>query len=260
DDATTLTDGSHYESAGQRRNHQQIHRHGPRGFPGDRDLRRIATEGRDVVVNPLQCGDLIEQPVVAGRMMRGLGGQLRMREEAEDSQAVVRGDYDHAPARHVLAVIPELRRVPRDVPTAVEVEQNGELGFPVRGCPDVEGQPVFAEAGGPELHVLKDVLLHAARTESRPVFHAFPRNHGLRGPPPEIADRWSGERDTPELTNARRGDHARDSSAGDGDGRRLGQGQQESDQVSFTRSIRTAASTKDTPPMTIAYIASPPNT
>src|SRR6185437_8542055 len=138
DDATTLTDGSHYESAGQRSNHQQIHRHGPRGFPADRDLRRTATEGRDVLVNPLQCGDLIEQPVVAGRMMRGLGGQLRMREEPEDSQAVVRGDYDHAPARHVLAVIPELRRVPRDVPTAVEVEQNGELGFPVRGCPDVE--------------------------------------------------------------------------------------------------------------------------
>src|SRR6185437_4003716 len=106
DDATTLTDGSHYESAGQRRNHQQIHRHGPRGFPGDRDLRRIATEGRDVVVNPLQCGDLIEQPVVAGRMMRGLGGQLRMREEPEDSQAIVRGDHDHASTRHVLAVIP----------------------------------------------------------------------------------------------------------------------------------------------------------
>ena len=47
---------------------------------------RVAAEGRDVVLHPLQRRDLIEQPVVAGRVMRRFLRQLRMREEAEDAR------------------------------------------------------------------------------------------------------------------------------------------------------------------------------
>jgi hypothetical protein len=76
----------------------------------------VAAEGRDVPLHPLEGGDLVQQTVVAGGVVRGLIRQFGMDEEAEDVGAVVDGDRDHALAGHALAghalaVVARLRAV-----------------------------------------------------------------------------------------------------------------------------------------------------
>ena len=74
-------------------------------LPGDGDARRVAAESGDVLVDPLHGGDLVEQPIVAGRVIRRLFGRLRMREESEDAHAIVEVDDDESLRREPFAIV-----------------------------------------------------------------------------------------------------------------------------------------------------------
>jgi hypothetical protein len=63
------------------------------GLTEDRDTRGIASETRNVLLDPLQPRDLVAKPEVA-RAGAAVSSELRMREETEHSDAV--GDaHDH---------------------------------------------------------------------------------------------------------------------------------------------------------------------
>ena len=84
-----------------------MHHGNPAGrFARDRHLLRIATEGDNVALHPLQRGELIEESIVAGSFTRR--GQRGMYEESEPPQAVVQAHHDQALARERAAV--EYRR------------------------------------------------------------------------------------------------------------------------------------------------------
>ena len=63
--------------------------------PEDRDAGRVATEGRDVVPYPLQPSDLVLRADVGAR-------QLRVREVAEEAEAVLNLYEDDALVRQVI--------------------------------------------------------------------------------------------------------------------------------------------------------------
>jgi hypothetical protein len=89
-------DGFLEEAARERRGHEDsgIDRAG--GLAEDGDVVGIAAEAGDVVVDPVEGEDLIHQAVVAGGVVRGFARELGMSEEAEDVEAVVDGDDEHA--------------------------------------------------------------------------------------------------------------------------------------------------------------------
>ena len=62
----------------------------------DRHVVRVAAEPRDVALHPPQRRLLVHEAVVARGLIRGLGGQRRVREEAEEAEAVVDRDDDRA--------------------------------------------------------------------------------------------------------------------------------------------------------------------
>jgi len=55
---------------------------------------RIAAKRRNVVLHPLESGDLIEKTTIAGGVMRRFPRELGMGEEAEDVGTVVDGHGD----------------------------------------------------------------------------------------------------------------------------------------------------------------------
>ena len=84
-----------------------------RALAEDGDVLRVAAEGRDVALHPLQRRDLVHQAVVADRLARPGGlGQRRVGEVAERAQPVVDGHHHHAVAGEVLAVIDPARAGP----------------------------------------------------------------------------------------------------------------------------------------------------
>ena len=75
------------EQPGRGRRDEQVHRRQRAGrLPGERDPVGVAAERRDVVADPAQRGDLVEQaPVAGGRP--GPGGQVGVAEPAEAARA-----------------------------------------------------------------------------------------------------------------------------------------------------------------------------
>ncbi len=84
------------ESLRSRNGQQGLHGYAPRRFPEDRDVVWIATEGGDVVPDPLQGGNLVEVGVAAGGLLPGFFAQCRESKMAEATQAVVKG-HQHDP-------------------------------------------------------------------------------------------------------------------------------------------------------------------
>ena len=60
------------QSLRQRGGHEQGNRYGACGLAENRYAFGIATERRDVGLDPFQCGDLVQQTVVAGGLLRRL--------------------------------------------------------------------------------------------------------------------------------------------------------------------------------------------
>src|SRR5260370_33410441 len=85
---------------------------------GDGYAFRVAAKCRNVPLNPRECGDLVHQAVIPGRVMRGLAGQLWMRKKAERAKSIRYGDNDYAFVREPVAPVQGHPGPSGDVPAA----------------------------------------------------------------------------------------------------------------------------------------------
>ena len=214
-DPVALGDGPVEQPLCLRNEHDRHDRAAAGRLPEDRHPAGIAAERRDVVADPLERRHHVQQAVVPGCAVRRLGRQGRVREEAEDVEAVVDGDH-HRPVggeRH--AVVDGGRSRAARVAAAVDPEQHRPRLTRLARGPDVEEQAVL---------VLGDVpspVLDADRPALRRVAHAFPADDRLGRTPAQVADRGRGVGDTLEGDDrvVASGDGAPDGPAGDHDGR-----------------------------------------
>ena len=155
------------EQALRRRHaHQQHHALRAGRLARQRDLARVAPEGGDVALNPLQRRHRIQQPAV--------GRHPWHVHEPIDAHAVVHGDHDDALARKGTAVVPALGRVHAVVRTAGEPDQHRCVARSRRG-PDVQRQVVDL-AGQATTGCTRGLRRH--RAVCRRIAHAGP--HGCR--------------------------------------------------------------------------------
>ncbi len=177
---------------GQRRRHQCADAGGTGRLAEDGDAAGIATEGRDVGLNPAQRRDLIEMAVVAGRPIGLLGAQIRMRQEAEAAEPVVHRDDHDAVARQPVPL--EDRQGSRSHQECAAVEPDHHRTLLVarrRGRPDVQIEAVLAFRLWAEIadRGLGTIGLNAARPERHRRPRAAPRLRRLRRPPAQCSER-----------------------------------------------------------------------
>ena len=186
-------------------------------LPEDRHPAGVPAERRDVVADPFEPRNHVQQAVVPGCAVRRLGGQGRVGQEAEDIEAVVDGDH-HRPVRgERRPVVYGGRSGAAGVAAAVNPEQHRPRLCRLARRPDVEEQAVL---------VLGDVLaavLDADDAGLRRIADPVPADDRGRRAPAQVADRRRGEGDSLERDDIGvAGRHrAPDRPARDGD-RRLG--------------------------------------
>ncbi len=203
-----------------------MHADAARRFSEDGHALRIAAEGRDVVLHPLQRELLVEDAVVAGDAGGGLGAERRVREKSERADTVV--DRDH----HDVARVHELGRVvvvaladlegaavdphhDRTLPSQVALGD----GLAVRRV-DVQEEAILVVVGRLAERARP---LRAAAAERARVARRHPGRVRLGRRPAQRSDRRLGVRDAEELEHARADDagHGTDRRVG-GDGLRVG--------------------------------------
>ncbi len=176
----------------------------------DRHPVGVATEGRDVPLDPLEGRDLIEYSVISRRMMVGFLSQLGMRKVAEWSQAVVdRHRDDPLPGQVRSPVRPHGSGFVLQAPAVKPDHYRPFLVRRFRRGPHVEVQAILVlfgwvaplRAGPHGRGRVRDV--DATETPFRGLANALPGLDGLWGSPPTIADRRRGIRDAPEYANSR---------------------------------------------------------
>ncbi len=131
----TLGDGP--AEAARRSGHRQEghHRHGPGGHAEHGDVVRVPAEGPDVRLDPVERGELVEDPPVRRAVVQ--------EEEALAPEPVVEGHADHAVAGEAVAVVPG--DAARPVPEGAAVDPHHDRQSRrtrVRG-PHVEVQAVL---------------------------------------------------------------------------------------------------------------------
>ena len=152
-----------------RRRQQRAHGHATCRLTSDRHLPWIATERSDVLLHPLQRGDLVEHAGIAGLdELREVVGEVA---EAERPEPVVDRHSHHTVACECCAVIHVIDPAPGVEHAAVDPHQHRQSAGPGVGRPNVEVQAVVA--GG--------VLRRAQLTE-----HA--RHRPLRGDQAVVGD------------------------------------------------------------------------
>ena len=170
-------------------------------MPGDRDLFRIATEGRDIALHPLQGGDLVEQ----AEIHRALWPRhRRMREETQRAHPVVDRHHDDAFARERRTVVHRHAAGTEDQRAAMDPDQNRAIARAfLQWRPDIEVEAVFGDAariaavGDGQLRILDAGIAEAVRAA-----RAFPRHDRLWRPPAQTTDRWGGVGDAAEHRDA----------------------------------------------------------
>src|SRR5258706_5378663 len=117
-----------------------------------------------------------------------------MREEAKNTQAIVRTDDDHALLGQVLTVIAGFGTRSRYEASAVEPQNDGKMFVGGFGwCPDVQVQAIFAWSRIAENHIRKNRKLHTAGAELCRFASVRPRLDWLRCLPTEVSHRWGSE-------------------------------------------------------------------
>ena len=143
----------------------------PAGLAADRDMVWIAPKSRDVALHPGKRGRLIEQAVIAGRMMRRAGGQFGKRKEAENAKPVVHRHHDDTSRGQRRAVIALFRTIARHEAAAIDIDQHRQFALrrpiEVRRRPDIQVKAVLARGRRAEHHVRVERLLHTSRGEFR---------------------------------------------------------------------------------------------
>lgn len=153
--------------------------------------------------------NLVEQAVVARAMMSGLGGELGKRQETENPEPVIDGDENHPGRREVFSVIHGDVSRSLNERSSVDKYDDGQIGARGGvGGPDVQEKAILADPVVSQKFIrpgesfVVDVL-HAARAEGGAVAHSFPRLHGNRRAPAQIADRGLGVGNALERHDAR---------------------------------------------------------
>ena len=82
------------QSPGFRRNHERQHAARPGGLAEQRDVSRIAAKSVNVILNPLQGGNLVKQREIIDALARFLL-QRRMGKKAQVPQPVVDRHHDN---------------------------------------------------------------------------------------------------------------------------------------------------------------------
>jgi hypothetical protein len=98
-----LTDAAVKQPLGQRRYHEQGDAPAAGGFAEDGHAARVPAEGGDVFLDPLQGLDLVHEAVVARGLALRLPGEPGVGKGAEEVEAVIDGDQDHAPLDQLFA-------------------------------------------------------------------------------------------------------------------------------------------------------------
>ena len=117
-----LADGFVEQAVAKRGSHQGTNAHGACGLAEDGDVVRVAAEGANVVLYPLQSRKFVQQAVVAAGAMFRLGAQCRVGEKSPRSKAVVDAHYDHTLACQLGAV--EDRRMGKSNAMGATMEPN----------------------------------------------------------------------------------------------------------------------------------------
>ena len=100
----------------------------PADSPKTVTFLRVAAEGGDVALHPLQRRDLIEQTVVAGDALGGFLRQRRMGQEPQRPQPVVDGHDHDTLARQVRSVVDGHRARPGRETAAVDPDHDRQPG------------------------------------------------------------------------------------------------------------------------------------
>src|SRR6185436_10960009 len=196
--AAAHADSAMEQTATQRARLQDRHARRSRGLAHDRDVARITAEARDIALDPLQRRDLIEESVVAGRVLRRFGSQLGMREKAERADAIRQRDVDDALLRELFAVVVGHRSgADRETaPVDPDHDRHSLRAGSAWWRPDVQIEAILA--GRLLAEVVVDVMcaqrLNAFRRCAIGVIRALPRRHRLRRTPAQLANRRRCER------------------------------------------------------------------
>ena len=195
---SALLDRAREKVRAQRRDQQLTDVVPTRRLPEERHVGRVSAEPGDVLLDPLESGDQVEEGVVPGGVMRGFGCELRMRQEPEDPESVLDRDDDHPVPRQALAVERRLDATGAQsraagVAAAVDPHHHGLLrrGRPLRR-PDVEEETVFL-ALDRRVPVPVSIVLRAGGSVLSGVAHTGPGVDGHGWFPPQVADGRRGE-------------------------------------------------------------------
>ena len=148
-DAAGFGDGPGEEPPAQRRDAEGVDAGGPGGLSGKGDPGRVAAEGRDIVPDPFQGPDLVQQTVVARGPVGGLGSQGLVGQETEDTQAVGAVDHHDPLPGQGLAVVLAVGWLAGGHGAAVDVEQDRQAGGISGRLPDIEIEGVLAHGLDP---------------------------------------------------------------------------------------------------------------
>lgn len=192
------------QSFRERRGYQNVGIDGSGRLAEDGDIRGIAAECRNVLVHPLERGDLVRQAVIAGGMMRRLAGEFGMSEEAEDRHAIVNGHQYDSAAREAFAIEVCARGGAGIIAAAMQPDhhRHGRARRPFGG-PDIEEKAVLTAAGE---HAAVRVL-GTGGAEGSGVAFAGPWLCGRRRTPAKVAHGrrrvWDAFEDRPALRERR---------------------------------------------------------
>ena len=182
---------------------------GPRRRSEDGHVSWVAAERGDLLFDPGERRDLVEQPFVPGRR-EGLAADVDAAQVAEEPEAVVDGDDDHVAASgEGRAVVHRPRAGAGDERAAVEIDHDRAAGIVDGGGPDVEGQAVLARRGGdgqPELTAFAACMAGGPKVVASRV--PVQPSGRLRRREPPLSDRRPGVRDASEDHEAVLGDAA----------------------------------------------------
>ena len=191
------------ESLAERGSHQGANRHGTSRFAHDGDAVRVAAEGLDIVLHPLDGSHLVHETIVAGTLIGGFLGKLRMSEEAEDAFTIVGCDGDDSLARHCIARISRFASATGHQSSTVEINQNRQmLLHGLCRSPDIQIETILAVGLRAEVHIAEDGFLHRVRSELLCLANALPFLYRLRSLPAEISYRRGSERNALEYCDA----------------------------------------------------------
>src|SRR2546425_5321165 len=186
---TALADGALEETAAERRGDEHAHRPRAGGLAHNRHAIRVAAKRRDVLPDPVERRNLVEEPVIAGRMMCRFGGQLGMRQIPEGSEPGIHRDEHDAFLREWRAVRRVADARPECPASTVVPDDHGPPLAGGGGGPDVQGQAIFALSFGRIGEGSRWMaVLRAGGADRVAASGAAPRLHRLRWLPAEVTD------------------------------------------------------------------------